>query len=134
MVNSFFPSAALPASVAPSDQWSPFEKSSVSRILPTSGFNTSVDVTIGVRKSVGVAVGGNHTIVAVGVDVFVGVGVLDGTGSGVPAGRQALKAIEIDPTARKMNSAAVAAFQDLPQSCFSCDLLVNFDNAQVCLE
>jgi hypothetical protein len=44
-----------------------------------------------VGKSVGVAVGGNQTIVAVGVVVNVGVIVVSGVISGVAAGVQALR-------------------------------------------
>ena len=83
IVNSFIPKAALPASEAPKVQCSPLEKSSVKIILPSSISKTSVGVTSGVGKSVGVAVGGNQTIV--GVDVIVGgmVGVTEGDGTKV---------------------------------------------------
>jgi len=57
-----------------------------------------VGVTGWVGNGVGVAVGGNHTIVGVEVGVAVGVEVSSSSGAGVAAGRQALNNIVLRST------------------------------------
>jgi hypothetical protein len=113
MVSSFIPSAALPDSDMPSAHPSPLEKSSLNIMLPISSFNTSVGVTTGAEKGVGVAVGGNHITVSVGVAVGVNTGVLVGEGSGISVGRQAPNVNESDPKTRIMTRASNTACQDL---------------------
>jgi hypothetical protein len=88
-VSSFFPNATLPEDVFPRVQDPGEEKSSVKITSPTPAMNSGVGVSCGVGWLVGVFVGGNHTIVAVAVDVGVCVGVLTCAGGLSATGRQA---------------------------------------------
>lgn len=129
MVSSLIPSAALPDSDIPNPHRSPEEKSSLKIMSPISGFNTSVGVTTGVEKGVGVAVGGNHTTVSVGVAVEVNTGVTVGEGGGVSVGRQAPKVSGINPKTRKMTRASKTACHGFSCTLFSLCIPVNSDNA-----
>ncbi len=67
IASSFFPKATLPASDWLEVQAFASVKSSSNSICPIFGRISTVGVTIGVGKGVGVAVGGNHTNVGVTV-------------------------------------------------------------------
>src|SRR4030042_4172069 len=94
IASSFFPKATLPASDWLDVQGFGSLKSSSNKIFPVFGRISAVGVTIGVGNAVGVAVGGDHTIV--GVTVTVG-------GSSVSVGKTTIVGARVQALLKRIS-------------------------------
>jgi hypothetical protein len=86
MVISFIPKATFPDEVCPKAHDPGSEKSSLRITPPKSGRYSGVGVIGKVGITVAVAVAGNHSTVAVGMEVRVVVGVFSKIGNGLSDG------------------------------------------------